>query len=383
MSFADCHPMPLELARVVSISFPLLLVACSAPGPAENKPPTEPVGWADEIALPSAKDLNPDPRVIEVELEARLARVELVPGKLTEVWTYNGSMPGPLLRGRAGDRLIVHFKNSLTEPTSIHWHGLRIPNEMDGVPDHPHPPIAPGQSFDYSFVLPDPGTYWYHPHHASAEQLGNGLFGALIVDDPNELPGLGEEAVLVLSDVGVDEDGKLSEADAGGGFGTLFGREGNLMLVNGKVQPTLRVRPGVRQRWRIVNAAKTRYFELQLPGHQFTRIGGDGGFIESPQALDTLLLTPAQRADVVLSPRPAAGESRLALRWLAYDRGFGTAFMRPAEDILRLDFTGDPVEPEPLPRIHREIAAPDPTNARPIDISLTADFKDDGTVLMG
>jgi FtsP/CotA-like multicopper oxidase with cupredoxin domain len=373
------------LDRLLFSPFLLLAVACSAPNPEPEpvKPATEPPGWADEIALPKATDFNADPHVIEVNIEARLSTVEFSPGAPTEVWTYNGGVPGPLLRGKAGDRLIVHFKNSLTEPTSIHWHGLRIPNDMDGVPDEPYPAIAPGQTFDYSFVLPDPGTYWYHPHVASAEQLGNGLFGPLIVDDPREPPGLGEEAVLVLSDFALDAKGKLAPADSGGEFGTLFGREGTIMTVNGKVNPTLHVRPGVRTRWRIINAAKTRYFEMYLPGSRFTRIGSDGGFIESPQVLDSLLLTPAQRADVVVEPLPPTGGTQTALRWHAYDRGFGTAFNRPDEDIFRLDFTGDPVIAAPLPALHREIPAPDATNARAIDISLTENQLADGTVVMG
>lgn len=375
--------MPFNLVRLRFAPFWLLAVACSAPAPAPDEPVTEPPGWADEIALQTAPDLNADPHVVEVNIEARLAQAEFVSGKLTSVWTYNGGVPGPLLRGKAGDRLIVHFKNSLPEATSIHWHGLRIPNDMDGVPDQPNPAVAPGQSFDYSFVLPDPGTYWYHPHVASAEQLGNGLFGPLIVDDPNEPPGLGDEAVLVLSDIGLDDDGSLTPADSGGEFGTLFGREGTMMLVNGKVAPTLHVRPGMRQRWRVINAAKTRYFELHLPGNQFTRIGSDGGFIESPQVSDSILLTPAQRADLVVEPRPAAGATQLALRWHAYDRGFGTAFNRPDEDVLRLDFAGEPFIADPLPALRRDIPAPDTTNARAIDISLTENQLADGTVVMG
>ena len=379
--------MPRDPSRYLFAPILLLALACSAPdpgpGPGAIERVTEPPGWADEIALQKAPDLNADPRVIEVNIEARRSTVEFVRGTPTEVWTYNGGVPGPLLRGKTGDRLIVHFKNSLAEPTSIHWHGLRIPNEMDGVPDMPFPPVAPGQSFDYQFVLPDPGTYWYHPHVASAEQLGNGLFGPLIVDDPHEPPGLGEEAVLVLSDFALDKNGQLAPADSGGAFGTLFGREGTLIAVNGKVTPTLHVRPGLRQRWRIINAAKTRYFEMQLPGNRFTRIGSDGGFIESPQVLDTLLLTPAQRADVLVEPQPAAGETQVALRWHAYDRGWGTAFNRPDEDILRLDFTGEPVIADPLPALHRDIPAPDTANARAIDISLTESQLADGSVIMG
>lgn len=370
--------MPLELAPLRCLASCLVLtVACSAPPPAQPDK-GEPAGWDAEVALPAAIDLNPDPHVLEVNLEARLAEVELVPGHPTTLWTYDGGMPGPLLRAKVGDRLIVHFKNSLPEPTSVHWHGLRIPNAMDGVPDEPVPPIAPGGSFDYDFVLPDAGTYWYHPHYASAEQLGNGLFGPIVVDASDEPPGLGDEAVLVLSDLGVDADGKIQPADGGGDFGTLFGREGNLVLVNGKQLPTLHVRSGARQRWRLINAAKARYFQLQLAGNRFTRIGGDGGLIESPQTLDTLLLTPAQRADVLLEPTASPGTSELALRWVAYDRGFGTAYNRPDQDILRLSFEGDAVVADALPNLHRDISAPDPTGARPIDISLTVGKGDAG-----
>ena len=122
----QCAPsMPLELARFRCLALLLCLSACSAP--ATPGAPGEPEGWADELTLPTAVDLNPDPHVLEVNIEARLAETELVAGTLTTLWTYNGGMPGPLLRAQVGDRLIVHFKNSLPEPTSIHWHGLRIP----------------------------------------------------------------------------------------------------------------------------------------------------------------------------------------------------------------------------------------------------------------
>ena len=373
--------MPLELARFRCLALLLCLSACSAP--ATPGAPGEPQGWADELTLPTAVDLNPDPHVLEVNIEARLAETELVAGTLTTLWTYNGGMPGPLLRAQVGDRLIVHFKNSLPEPTSIHWHGLRIPNDMDGVPDQPTAPVAAGASFDYDFVLPDAGTFWYHPHYASAEQLGNGLFGPIVVDDPNEPQGLGDEAVLVLSDLGVDAQGKLLPADGGGNLGTLFGREGNLLLVNGKLAPTLHVRPGARQRWRVINAAKARYFLLELAGNHFTRIGGDDGAIEDPETVERLLLTPAQRADVLLEPTAPAGESESTLRWIAYDRGFGTAFMRPDEDVLRLSFEGDSVQAPPLPALQREIEVPDPSGRRPIDISLTLDPTAAGEVEMG
>ncbi len=344
----------------------------------------QPDGFSDEVALRLPLDLNPDPHILEVNLEARLADVELVPGHPTTLWTYDGGVPGPLLRAQVGDRLIVHFTNSLPEPTSVHWHGLRIANDMDGVPHEPYPPIAPGETFTYDFVLPDAGTYWYHPHFASAAQVGNGLYGPLIVDDPSEPEGLGDDLVLVLSDMGIDDEGKLHAADGGGDFGTLFGREGNLILVNGKVLPTLHVRRGARQRWRLLNAAKSRYFELALAGNQFTRIGGDAGFIEHPEVLDRVVLTPAQRAEVLVEPLPEDGASELTLRWIAYDRGFGTSYNRPDEDVMKLSFVGDAVVKNAALRVPtREIPAPDTGGARPIDVSLTLGKSAEGQLEMG
>jgi FtsP/CotA-like multicopper oxidase with cupredoxin domain len=363
----------------------VLLLGCSSPAPeAPALPSGEPEGWADSIALPVVEDLNVDPNVLEVNIEAKLADMQLVPGGKTTVWTYNGGVPGPLLRAKVGDRLIVHFKNSLPEPTSVHWHGLRIPNDMDGVPDEPYPPIAAGATFDYDFVLPDAGTYWYHPHYASAQQLGYGLYGPLIVDDPSEPAGLGDEAVIVLSDMSVLEDGSLEPWDAGGEFGNLFGREGNLMLVNGKVLPELTVRRGVRQRWRIINASKTRYYQVGLGDTVFTRIGGEAGLIERPEQLSSLVLTPAQRADVVLEPTPPAEQDELVLRWSAFNRGFGTTLNRPDEDVMKLRFTDEQVAPNPpLPEIRRDIPLLDPTGARAVDISLTVGKDETGSVEMG
>jgi FtsP/CotA-like multicopper oxidase with cupredoxin domain len=358
---------------------------CSGPAPQETSRP--PTGWDDEIQLPVAVDLNSDPHVLEINLEARESDLELVPGKITHAWTYDGGIPGPLIRAKVGDRLIVHFKNSLPEPSTIHWHGLRIPNDQDGVPDSSQPSVPPGGTFDYDFVLPDAGNYWYHPHYDSAAQVGNGMYGPIVVDDPAEPKGLGDEAIIVLGDIALDPNGALQPADGGGDFGTLFGREGSLNLVNGRVNPTLHVQPGRRQRWRIINASKTRYEQLALPGHRFTRIGSDGGMLESPETLDRILLTAAQRADVLLEPTNTGLEptqQTLTLSWIAYDRGFGTAYNRPDEPLLTFDFADrKAVVAPPLPVLHRDIPAIDTAGATPVDISLTLNPQADGTLAMG
>src|SRR5690606_15197186 len=133
--------------------------------------------------------------------------------------------------------VIVHFRNSLPEPTTIHWHGVRVPNDMDGAPGMTQDPIAPGAEFRYEFVLRDAGTFWYHPHQSSSDQVGRGLYGPIVVVDPEEPDVFGDELVLMLSDVSLDADGQLLPKDNGGSFGDLFGREGNVLLVNGKVLP--------------------------------------------------------------------------------------------------------------------------------------------------
>src|SRR5262245_16707060 len=128
----------------------------------------QPRDWDRAVARAQAPDLNPDPHVVEVNLDARVAPVEIAPGERVNAWTYNGGIPGPLIRVRAGDRLIVHFSNHLPEATTVHWHGIRVPIQMDGVPDVSQPPVAPGAAFTYDFTVPDAGLYWYHPHVMSA-----------------------------------------------------------------------------------------------------------------------------------------------------------------------------------------------------------------------
>ncbi|MGK3990889.1 multicopper oxidase family protein [Sorangium sp. So ce136] len=347
-----------------------LLLAAAAAGCAGD-PPAQPEGWDSAVALRQARDLDATEGVVEVELTARVEELELVPGKRTPAWTYDGGIPGPLLRARAGDRLIVHFRNELPAPTTIHWHGVRLPAAMDGAPGHSQPETGPGGGFTYDFIVPDAGLYWYHPHVDSAAQAGNGLYGPLLVDDPGEPAGLGDELVLVLSDIGVDEGGALADPDSGGNLGTLFGREGDLLLINGRVNPVIEARAGLRQRWRLVNAARSRYYQLAMADHRFTRIGGDGGLLEHPVQMDRILLTPGERADVLVEPRGAPG-STLSVRWVPYDRGYGTAFERPEVDAFRLHLADEPAaEDEPRPEVARAISALDTSAARRVDLKLT------------
>jgi FtsP/CotA-like multicopper oxidase with cupredoxin domain len=373
--------------------FCALLGACAAPSPPATtpdagggvgddhdggagealppSPPGQPPGWADQLRPSEPPDLNPDPHVLEVNLEAKVTPLSIYPGTTSNIWTYNGSLPGPLLHVPAGDRLIVHFTNNLPAATTIHWHGLRIPPEMDGVPDHPTPAVAPGATFRYDFVVPDAGLFWYHPHQQSAAQVGNGLYGTLLVDDPSEPAGLGDDVVMVLSDMDLLPDGTLQPPDVGGNVATLFGREGMTILVNGKLKPTLGARVGQRQRWRIVNAAKSRYFQLAAAGQKFLRIGGDGGRIPQPVEIERPVVIPGERLDLIWDPQGTPG-STIPVRWVPYDRGYGSTFMRPEVEIMQLALSPQsPVTPASVPALARSIAPLELAGATPISIRLT------------
>ena len=313
------------LGALIALAF---VSVASPPSLISMQAPASPARWEEGAALADAPDVNPDPRIVEITLEARVADVEIATGQRVAAWTYNGGLPGPLIRVRVGDRLIVHFTNRLPAPTTVHWHGLRVPIQMDGVPGISQPDVAPGGTFTYDFVVPDAGLYWYHPHVMSAAQVGFGLYGALLVDDPAESFSTPiDEVVMVLSDIEIDERGRLEDPDSGGSTGMAFGREGNHVLVNGRERPTLLARPGVAQRWRIVNAAKSRYFEIDPDGPRFTTIGGDGGLQAAPVDSSTLVIAPGERLDVLFIPPGAAGHE-LVIDWRLFNRGYGSVEAR-------------------------------------------------------
>jgi FtsP/CotA-like multicopper oxidase with cupredoxin domain len=212
----------------------------------------------------AAPDLDPAPNVVEVALEAKVADVEIAPGRTASMWTYNGQLPGPRIEARAGDTVRVRFKNSLPEATTIHWHGVRVPAAMDGVPAV-QSPIAAGVEFTYEFVVPDAGTFWYHPHVRSEEQVERGLYGAFVVRGDAE-PATTTDRTVVLDDLLVDSNWQLSDFDPM--MQAMVGRQGNVILANGWAHPIAGVARGGLHRFRFINAANARYFRLALPGHR-------------------------------------------------------------------------------------------------------------------
>ena len=249
--------------------------------------------------------------VRDYRLKAQAAQVSLVgPGYPdTEVWAYNGQIPGPELRVKQGERLRVVAANALSQNTTVHWHGLRIPNAMDGVPFLTQDPIPPGESYLYEFDLPDAGTFWYHPHQNSSEQVGRGLYGALIVEEPEPIQ-VDRELVWVLDDWRLMQDASISES-----FGTMHdlthaGRIGNVATINGRLPDTITVRAGERIRLRLINTANARNFALSFEGHVPQIIALDGQPVEPhAPAHHRIVLGAAMRADLIIDMQGKPGET--------------------------------------------------------------------------
>ncbi|AOX44903.1 multicopper oxidase family protein [Microbacterium sp. BH-3-3-3] len=265
-------------------------------------------------------------RVTDVAVTAAPAVLDLA-GVSAPTWAF-GSVPAPIIRLRAGDTLRANVRNQLDADLSVHWHGLALRNDMDGVPPLTQRPIAPGGEFEYRFIAPDPGTYWFHSHVGT--QLDRGLYGALIIDDPAEPGNYDDEWVIVLDDwldgVTATPDDVFTDLSAGmggmSGMGDMFMRIGNtlmgatsallagdagdvyypLYLVNGKppADPTqFAARPGSRVRLRIINAGGDTAFRFAIGGHSLTITHTDG-FPVDPTAVDSILLGMGERYDATI-----------------------------------------------------------------------------------
>lgn len=259
-----------------------------------------------------------------LDLAAVAGPVELGP-LVVDTWSYQGTVPGPEIRIRAGEVLQVRFKNKLPAETTIHWHGIALRNDMDGVPGVTQDPIPAGGDFTYEFTVPDPGTYFFHPH--VGVQLDRGLYGSLIVEDPKEPGGYDREVVMVLDDwtdgVGESPDDILARLTDGGmegmghpGMGmdsetsgmamsdVLGGDAGDVLyplyLINGRAAndpQVIEAKAGERLRLRIVNASSDTAFRLAIGGHSFTVTQSDG-FPVVPTEGEALLIGMGERYDV-------------------------------------------------------------------------------------
>lgn len=239
-------------------------------------------------------------REFRLKVEQGLVRIAPVPHGETPVWSYNSEVPGPEIRVRQGERLRIAVENTLDEETTVHWHGIRTPNDMDGVPHLTQRPISPGETFFYEFDAVDAGTFWYHPHQRSFEQVGRGLYGPLIIEESSPVQ-VDREVTWVLDDWRLTKSAKISD-DFGNRHDMAHnGRVGNTVTINGRVPDDFAIRKGERIRLRLINAANARIFGLDFDGLEAIIIALDGQPVTPHPAKDgRIVLGPAMRADLIL-----------------------------------------------------------------------------------
>lgn len=314
----------------------------------------------DLPGLAETDEIRPTGRVREYKLEAKESRWELVSGASAEAYTFNGTVPGPMIRAMEGDTIRVILKNSLPEETSIHWHGLHIPNKMDGVPSFTQYAIQPGETFTYEFIANHAGTYMYHSHFNSIEQIDKGLYGLLIIDPQNErlqhdreyamifggwnIPnqpaeesgegngGAGQEAgqdrmtgmskgepgplkrkgnVRIMMEHGLkDKEPQTGNPHAGmdmpaDGQGneagsSVMGMDYNYWTINGKSFPDtdpIEVKYGELVHLRLANVSNGIH-PMHLHGHDFRIIAKDGHPLPTPQIANTVTVNPGETYDI-------------------------------------------------------------------------------------
>ena len=288
---------------------------------------------ADAVTAAEAARRKTGGRLVTARLTPLPVTLDLG-GRTVTTWAYGDTAPGPLLRADAGDVLRVEVDNQLPVATSVHWHGIALRNDIDGVPGITQDPITAGGALRYEFTVPDPGTYFYHPH--SGVQLDRGLYGVLVVDDPDE-PGRYDAEWIVVLDDWVDGTGRTPDQvltelqQASGSDGSMGGMEGmdhgSMMggmggmqspllggagdiayphyLVNGRMPNnpvTLSAKPGHRVRIRFVNAGSDTAFRVAVGGHRMTVTHSDG-FPVMPVPTDALLIGMGERFDVTITLR--------------------------------------------------------------------------------
>lgn len=327
----------------------------------------DPTGSGGEFVTPDGEQVRTAEarrhpgRVRDVRLAATAGPVDLG-GLAVDTWSYDGRIPGPPIRVTAGEVIRATLANELPAETTIHWHGIALRNDADGMPHMTQPPVAPGDEFIYEFTAPHPGTYWFHPHIGT--QLDRGLYAVLIVDDPEETLDYDDEWTVVLDDWlddvtgtpeevlaelqnGAGHDGHDDDGHMTSGASPLLGGSGGDVryphfLLNGRLTAdpeTFQAAPGSRIRLRLVNAGGDTAFRVALGGHRMTVTHTDGFPVE-PVETDALLLGMGERYDVLVTlddgvfPLVAVAEGKGEAALGLVRTGAGTAptpEVRPAE----------------------------------------------------
>ncbi|MBI1742730.1 multicopper oxidase family protein [Candidatus Acetothermia bacterium] len=269
--------------------------------------------------LPSGPPADGIPKLThgEIQLVARPTRWELAPGKVVTAWGYNGQVPGPEIRVREREQVRVVLTNELPELTTIHWHGINVPNAMDGVPFVTQEPVPSGGQFIYEFIAKPAGTRWYHTHFNEKDQLEKGLYAPFIIE-PSNSQQYDREFTLALDDWNTGASPSVSSGNSGMGgmMGEMMshmmgGQMGNMMggqtpnydtyTISGKAWPAtqpLLVHKGERVKLRLINASATETHTIHLAGHALKVTHTDGNALANPEEADAVRLAPAERVDV-------------------------------------------------------------------------------------
>lgn len=243
------------------------------------------------------EDITPNGIVKEFDLVAAETELTLPSGKQETLFSYNGQTPGPTFKITLGDTIKVNFKNELPQDTTVHFHGVRVPNAMDGVPNVTQEPVKPGEEFIYEFTPKDAGTFWFHPHVRTSEQLEKGLYGVLIVEEIDPDP-YTQDVIWVLDDWRLDKTGGLNKNFNTGHDLMHDGRWGQYITVNGKNLETLEVKNGERIRLRLINASNGRIYSPNFFNLDATVIAVDGMRVSSPFKYSNFDLSPGNRIDL-------------------------------------------------------------------------------------
>ena len=231
----------------------------------------------------------------EMDIRASLVR-RTINGKMLVMYGYNGMYPGPLIRAPRGATVVVNFHNEIPDETTVHWHGIRLDNRFDGVPNVTQPPVAYGESFRYEIFFRDSGIYWYHPHVREDIQQDLGLYGNLLVGapEPTYYSPVNHEEAVILDDLLMDDLGPIPFGEQAATH-ALMGRFGNVMLVNGETDYRLDVARGDVVRFYLTNVANTRTFNVVFGGARIKIVGSDVSKYEREEWVDSVVIAPAER----------------------------------------------------------------------------------------
>lgn len=234
---------------------------------------------------------------IEYDLFAAPASLPILPDQPTSGLGFNGGLPAPVLRGKQGQPMRIRLHNQLNEPTTVHWHGLRIPVNMDGVPGASQQPVPPGETFTYEFSPPDAGTFWYHPHMNSIEQMGRGLTGGLIIEEA-DAPGFDQDLFLLIRNWQLNTDGSFGPLSIKR-YAARQGTPGQTFTVNGSARAEFRIPAGASTRIRLANADNTWHYDLALAGADAQLLALDAHPV-TPRSFEGYQLGPGMRMDLGL-----------------------------------------------------------------------------------